>query len=172
MGQRRRIILCIGLLVLGACSERKVREQALPMPAQPAAQKPSPLSIYTPDGKLKGSRERVEWLEIPLAFHRTGRDFGRHVLLEAEAVQLEKARDFLSRRMLTGSAEESQGSVFYRGAIPPSGGDAVPLNVRLTERPGAGVLELDIEALTYGDAQPLPLEQAKKILAEEALHAE
>lgn len=171
MGHIRGLIVLACLAALGGCG----RKRSLEVPApRPAAAKPVETvdRFYTADGKLKGSDVRVEWLELPLAFEKSGRDYERHRVFEAKGVGLEAARDFLSARMLTGSVEETRGDVYYRAVMAPSGGaDAVRLNVRLTERVVEGVLRLDIERLTYDGVKPLPFEEAKRALAAEAKHA-
>lgn len=178
MGKLRRIVVAAGtciavLALLGGCAKKRSLQR--PVPSH-AVEQPTPAareSMYGADGELKGSPERVEWLEIPLAFQKTQRSYARHIVLEASSIRLDKARDFLSQRMLTGSVEEKVGTVFYTRALPPSGGNAVPLNVRLTERHGsaAGTIDLDIERLTYEGAQPVSEDEAKRLLADEQKHA-
>jgi len=162
----------LAVLSLGAgCTSKK---RSLEVPVQPVSEvkrQPSRATSYTPQGQLQGSEQRVEWLEIPLAFRPTGQDFERHRVFEAKGVSMDLARDFLSQRMLTGTAEENSGMVFYGGVLPPSGGDAVRLNVRLTLRPVEGVLELDVEPLRNDGARPLSVEEAKRALAAEQKRA-
>jgi hypothetical protein len=159
-------------MLLGAGCANKKRSLEVPFKPAPVVKREPPAeSFYTPDRQLVGSPVRVEWLEIPLAFRPTGQDFGRHHLFEARAVGLQVARDFFSQRMLSGMAEETPGSVFYGAVMPPSGGDAVRLHVRLTQRPLAGVLELDVESLRGDDTKPLSVEEARRALAAEQKHA-
>jgi hypothetical protein len=170
MGFFRRLILLSCLVSLASCAKKRSLE--VPEKPAPAPRAPSYIDAYGTDGKLKGSEVRVEWLEIPLAFAKTNRDYERHRVFEAKGVQLERVREFFAERMLTGMVEETRGDVFYKGVMSPSGGEgAVRLNVRLSDRPAEGLLRLDIERLTYDGAQPLPVEEARRALAAEQKNA-
>jgi hypothetical protein len=170
MGLLRRLILLSCLLVLSACAKKRSLE--VPERPPPAPRAPTYVDAYGADGKLKGSEVRVEWLEIPLAFAKTNRDYERHRMFEARGVELERVRDFFAERMLTGIVEESRGEVVYRRVLPPSGGEGVVrLNVRLSDRPAEGLVRLDIERLTFDGAQPLPVQEAERALAAEQKNA-
>ena len=170
MGFIRGLILVSCLVSLAGCAKKRSLE--VPEKPAPAARAPSYIDAYGADGKLKGSDVRVEWLEIPLAFAKTNRDYERHRVFEAKGVQLERAREFFAERMLTGAVEETRGDVYYKGVMSPSGSeDAMRLNLRLSDRPAEGLVRLDIERLTYEGAQPLPIEEAERALAAEQKNA-
>lgn len=166
-------LLLASALVLCSCAKKRSLER--PQPSAAAVrhnQARLAESFYDQAGRLKGSSERVEWLEIPLAFQKTNMSYGRHVVYEASRVSLDRARDFFAERMLTGTVEETPHTLFYREALPASGGNAVKLSVRLTERTAQGKLELDIERLTYGDAKPVSIDEARRLLADERKRAQ
>jgi hypothetical protein len=170
MGFLRGLILASCLMSLAGCAKKRSLE--VPEKPAPAARPPSYVEAYGADGKLKGSAVRVEWLEIPLAFGKTNRDYERHRVFEARGVQLERAREFFAERMLTGMVEETRGDVFYKSVMSPSGGEGtMRLNVRLSDRPAEGLVRLDIERLTFGGAEPLPVEEAERALAAEQKNA-
>jgi hypothetical protein len=169
MGHLRRLILPVGLVLLAGCAKKRSLE-VRPRPISTVDAGVPESELYTADGKLKPGPERVDWLELPRAFERTKLDYERHRLFVANGVTLERARDFLAERMLSGKLEERPNSVFYPGVMPVGGGtDAVRLNVRLTQRL-TGQIELDIERLTSDGVKPLPFEEAKRAAAAEAKH--
>jgi hypothetical protein len=178
MGLLRRLIISLCLVVLAAgwaagCAKKRSLE--VPFKPAPATVKaaPRPEELYTDAGKLTGSSVRVEWLEIPLAFGAPViENVENHTVFEAQGVSLELVRDFLSERMLTGLVDDDPGNVYYRGVLPPSGGDAVRLNVRLTTRAAGTALALDVERLQRNDEiKPLSVEQAKQALEAERKRA-
>jgi hypothetical protein len=153
--------ILLGALALAGCGKKR----SLEVPARPSAPAlvaaPKPLEFHAPDGTLKGSDVHVEWLEIPLGFRSTGRDYERHHLFEADGVTMERARDFLAQRMLTGQVDEGKGYVYYRRVLPVDGAaDAVPLNVHVSHV-GPRVT-LDVELATEPNVKALPFEEAKR----------
>lgn len=177
MGWNRRIA-CVVLSASVLCVSCKRREP-LTAPSEPpgkphlAEAEPAGPPLYDAHGRLFASKERVEWLEVPVGFARLKqREYGRHTIYESSRVPFDKLRDFLSLRMLTGRVEETSRDVVYSAVMPVDGrSDAARLNIKLTRLPKQEV-QLDIERLGYGDVKPLSDEQAKKALRDEQQHAE
>lgn len=159
MGQLRRVIpVLLGALALAGCKKRSLEVPTEPS-APVAAEAPRQLDLHKEDNTLKGSTARVEWLEIPLAFRPTPLDREQRRVFQADGVTMERVRDFLSQRMMTGEVVEGTRSVFYRKVLPPSGAaDAAPLNVHLSQLDGR--LTLEVEVTNYNPT-PLPFEAAK-----------
>jgi hypothetical protein len=149
---------------------RAAEPAALRSAAAPAQAEESP---YDAQGRLKPSAERVEWLQIPMGFVRKPSSDERHVRFEAGPLPLDKVRDFVSARCLTGAVEESTYSSAYR-AVQPLENDpkALRLNITLLARPGLQSTVLEIERLTYGNAKPLVVDEARRVLARERAEAE
>jgi len=177
MGRRSRVAgvgLLGGALLLAACKrapdaqpEAATRDKAQASDAGPAE------SIYDAQGRLKASREQVEWLEIPMGFQRKPQAYGRHVLFEAQNVPLEKARAFFAARMFTGEVLETAQHVLYRAVLPLSADErAVRLHLELTPRTFDNTLLLDIERISYDGAQPLSVDEARQVLKREQTRAE
>jgi hypothetical protein len=170
----------IAVAALVCCAPIGCKAKPAPEPQQaelvPVAQPqtaPIAPSIYDAQGRLKPSGERVDWLEIPMGFRRKEHGYDRHILFEAQGVSLDKAREFFATRMLTGKVEESLTRQRYVAVMSVAADEAaVRLNVELTLRTFDNSLALDIERLTYGDAKPLPVEEARKVLAREQARAE
>lgn len=168
------LALCCLLGGLPSCSEKPATTPApaRDTPAVSASAAAAP-SIYDAKGRLKPSKERVEWLEIPMGFERRKQGYERHVLFDARGVPLDKARDFFATRMFTGKVEESATGLFFAAVMPISADQrAVRLNVQLSFRSFDNSLTLDIERLTYDGAKPLTDQEARKALANERARAE
>lgn len=177
MGQLRRVAALLAL----ACAPLACKKESAELPARaPAAAPTAPApaqqteeGLYDAQGRLKPSAEQVEWLQIPAGFRRRPSVDERRVRFESGPVPLDKVRDFLTARMFTGTVEESAHRSFYRSVQPlENDPKAVRLNISLNERPGLRSVVLDIERLTYGDAKPLTVDEARRVLARERAEAE
>jgi len=115
----------------------------------------------------------VDWLQIPMGFRRKPSVDERHVRFEADPLPIDKVREFLSARMFTGEVDETPARSSYRAVLPlENDPKAVRLNVVLTARPTVHSMVLEIERLTYGDAKPLVVDEARRVLARERAQAE
>jgi hypothetical protein len=171
MGRRGRVAGLWLACTLLACSKSAEAPQAPAARSAARVEETQAPSIYDEQGRLKASAERVEWLQIPAGFRRKPSIDDRHVRFEADALPLDKVREFLSARMFTGSVEETPSSSEYRGVMPlENDPSAARLNVTLAAR--ARSVWLEIERFNYGDAKPLPVDEARRVLARERAEAE
>jgi hypothetical protein len=169
----------IGLFSLGcallACGKGKPSEATPPARRTAAAPAPAAVaeSIYDAQGRLKASSEQVEWLQIPAGFSRKPSTDERHVRFESPTLPIDKVRDFLAARMFTGSVDEAPYHISYRAVMPlDNDPKAVRLDILVAARPALHTVVLEIERLTYGDAKPLTVDEARRVLAREQAQAE
>jgi hypothetical protein len=173
MGRRSRVAafwLGCALLACGKSAQEAPQASAARSALAADAQAPS---IYDAQGHLKPSAERVEWLVIPMGFRRKPSIDERHARFEADTLPLDKVREFLSARMFTGAVDETPARSAYHGVLPlENDPKAVRLDIVLTARPSQHSVVLEIERLTYGDAKPLGVDEARRVLARERSEAE
>jgi hypothetical protein len=170
MGRRSRVAaLWLGCALL-ACGKSAQEAPQASVARSADAQAPS---ILDAQGHLKPSTERVDWLVIPMGFRRKPSIDERHARFEADTLPLDKVREFLSARMFTGTVDETPARSAYHGVLPlENDPKAVRLEIVLTARPSQHSVVLEIERLTYGDAKPLGVDEARRVLARERSEAE
>jgi hypothetical protein len=173
MGRRSRIaLLWLGCTLL-ACGKPTEQPEARLAHRDGAAGAVHAPSLYDAEGRLKASAERVDWLQIPIGFRRKPSIDERHVRFEADTLPLDKVREFLSARMFTGAVEETPARSVYHGVLPlENDPKAGRLEIVLSARPSQHVVVLEIERFTYGDAKPLGVDEARRVLARERSEAE
>jgi predicted small lipoprotein YifL len=176
VGQHVRIAIVTTALALAACGRKPPRPEPLVLPT-PAQAPPVDLSArYAPDGSLKSSGMRVEWLELPMGFTRVlpAGDSGvaAHApdreSFEAELLPFEKVRDFFSKRMFTGKVEAGPYYAIYPAVMPLDMNESAPrLNVALGQ--SKGTIKLTIERVRPPpEVKPLSDDEARALLRQEA----
>jgi hypothetical protein len=176
MGRVGRIAALLALTCAPLACKKESADTGAAAPAasrSAAAPAQAAESPYDAQGRLKASAEHVEWLQIPMGFQRKPSIDERLVRFEAGPLPLDKVRDFVTARCFTGAVEESTYRSTYRSVQPlENDPKAMPLNVTLFARPGLQSTVLEIERLTYGNAKPLVVDEARRVLARERAEAE
>ncbi len=137
--------------------------------AQPVAQAPD---LYDAQGRLKPSGRMLHWFEIPMGFENTA-SWSKHHVFESSQVSVEKLREYLGARMLTGRVDELGRGAVYKGVMPLSAeASAMRFDVQVGLTQGGRVVRLDLEELNFPGVEPLSPEQAAEAMRRDRALAE
>ncbi len=136
---------------------------------QAEAARPSP---YDAEGRLKPSGRMLHWLEIPTGFENTA-SWAQHHVFESDQVSVEKLREYLAARMLTGQVDELGQGALYRRVMPLSAdAKAMRFDIQVGVTEGGRVVRLDLDELLFPGVEPLSPEQAAEALKRDQARAE
>lgn len=128
--------------------------------------------LFDAQGRLKPSGRMLHWFDIPMGFENRA-SWSQHHVFESREVPVDKLREYLGARMLTGQVQELGQGALYRRVMPLSAEDsAMRFDMQVTVTDQGRLVRLDVDELLFPGVEPLSSQQAAAALKQEQARAD